>query len=403
MKRHPIGTLLIVAVVISLLVAACSPTPTASPSPSPKPTAAPTTTAPEVKPTPTASATPAASPSPKPTQSPAATVKPLKLKFYNFFAENAVYAQTVKWWTSELAKRSNGRIAPELYWSASLGPATDALDIVGTNIAQAGIIAAGYTPSKLPLAGGIDNVYQSPSPWVIAKAIEEMYSKNAALRREFQQNSVLFMAQCPLDPSIIVSKDPITSLENLKGVKIRTYGRMGWVFDKLGATPVSIATPEVYTALQRGTIQAAASINWGGILGFKLQEVADYILESLMGPQAFFAIVMNLDFYNSLPDDLKEMVAQLNSEVPEQGTAILAQGTLEVYNQLKKEGKTINVLSAEEAQRWKNLVVPGLFDAWVEEVTKAGVPGAANFLKDYQELLKKYQAQDKWAVKFQFK
>lgn len=397
MKKRPVYGLFILALLLTTLVAACAqatptPTPTpTTPSPKPSPVISPTPTpSPTIKPTstPVSSPTPTASPAPG---------KVYKIKFAVYWPEGLVYSNPIKWWASEVIKRTGGRVNVEMYWASALGSATEQLDVIGTGIAQAGVFGSGYFPSRLPLTGGLELPYLAQSLWIQTKAIEEMYGKSAKLRKEFQQNDVIYMANnmSGSEPLILSNKE-VRTLDELQGLKIRAYGRLGWVYDRLGASPVGIAFSEIYQGMQRGTLEAATGVAPGGVYGAKLNEVSKYITVPGMGCFVFNPIVMNLSFWNSLPDDIKGIITQINADLADQSIQLVAEPEFKVMDQLRSEGKTVYVLPPDEAKKWKDLVIPGLYDAWIEEMTKAGTAGAADFLKEYQEVIAKYAPIDKW-------
>lgn len=72
-------------------------------------------------------------------------------------------------------------------------------------------------------------------------------------------------------------KDPITSIDDLNGKKLRGFGLYTRVLDKLGASSVAIGPGDVYNAIERGVVDGAAFPNLG-IVDYKLNEVAPYIV-----------------------------------------------------------------------------------------------------------------------------
>lgn len=74
----------------------------------------------------------------------------------------------------------------------------------------------------------------------------------------------------------------------------------------LGANPTPLAFTEVYTALQQGTVDAQEN-PLELIYSQKFYEQQDYVVNTNHQIQPLF-LVMNLDFYNHLPDDLRAVV-----------------------------------------------------------------------------------------------
>lgn len=107
---------------------------------------------------------------------------------------------------------------------------------------------------------------------------------------------------------LVCSNKPITEVEDFKGLQIRSYGPLGNIYNKLGASVVNVSGGEVYTALSTGLIDAA---NWGayqGGVGAKLYEVTDYFVEPTMGVGCGTINMVNKDKFNELPAEYQNIV-----------------------------------------------------------------------------------------------
>jgi len=105
----------------------------------------------------------------------------------------------------------------------------------------------------------------------------------------------------------ILSKFPVSTLEDLRGKKMRTVGALNPFFKALGATPVTLVHAELYAALQRGTVDAVV-YGYQGLEDYKYKEVVDYVVF----PPVFMLhgghLSVNMNAWNKLPDDLKKIV-----------------------------------------------------------------------------------------------
>ncbi|MCJ7766357.1 MAG: TRAP transporter substrate-binding protein [Thiovulaceae bacterium] len=100
------------------------------------------------------------------------------------------------------------------------------------------------------------------------------------------------------------------TVEDFKGLKMRIPGFAGEVLSKLGASVVNIAPGELYTALDRGTIDA---LEWVGpsldlMMGF--QKVAPYYYTGWHEPATELQFLVNKKAYDKLPADLQEILKQ---------------------------------------------------------------------------------------------
>jgi TRAP-type mannitol/chloroaromatic compound transport system substrate-binding protein len=118
----------------------------------------------------------------------------------------------------------------------------------------------------------------------------------------------------------LVSKKPLRSLADFKGLKLRAPTGMGQdIWRDLGAAPVNLPGSEVYTALERGVVDAS---DWGTLsmnqdLGY--HKLAKYPSYPGFHSMPMSDIAVNIKRWNALPDDLKKIfedaVAELNSDM----------------------------------------------------------------------------------------
>ena len=128
------------------------------------------------------------------------------------------------------------------------------------------------------------------------------------LRKAYARYNIYWLGWV-YDPGFqIISKVPINSVADLKGLKIRATGLLAPTFAKLGASPTFIPAEELYTSLAQGIVDAAC---WGGemeTVDMKLHEVAKHYIYPPQSGWLIFPYLVNLDTWNALPDDLKEIV-----------------------------------------------------------------------------------------------
>lgn len=103
-------------------------------------------------------------------------------------------------------------------------------------------------------------------------------------------------------------REEITSLDDLKGLKMRTPGFAGEVMSELGVAVTNIPPGELYTALERGTIDA---LEWvGPALDFSMgfHQIADYYYSGWQEPGAEVQFLINERSWERLPEDLQEIL-----------------------------------------------------------------------------------------------
>jgi TRAP-type mannitol/chloroaromatic compound transport system substrate-binding protein len=104
-------------------------------------------------------------------------------------------------------------------------------------------------------------------------------------------------------------KKKIESLEDIKGLRMRIPGLGGKVFKRAGGNPVLMAGSEIYTALERGTIDATEWVAPFHDLRLGLNRAARYYYyPGWHEPGTMFELIINSSAWNRLPDDLKKII-----------------------------------------------------------------------------------------------
>lgn len=182
----------------------------------------------------------------------------------------------------------------------------DVYRMLGEGIFDVGMTVADYAVSDAPALEGLD------VPLVATTAEEARAMVDAArpmVEDIFNQrfNSHV-LAIAPYPPQVVFCNAEIDGLEDLEGLKIRGSGRMtGKMLEALGAEGVNISFGEVAGALQRGVVDCAVT---GAGSGYNAGwwEVSTHLLALPLGGWDPVVTAVNLDKWNSLSPELKELI-----------------------------------------------------------------------------------------------
>ena len=103
-------------------------------------------------------------------------------------------------------------------------------------------------------------------------------------------------------------REEINSLEDLQGLKMRIPGFAGEVFAEVGVNPTNIAPGELYTALERNTIDAVEWVGPALDLRLGFQQIADYYYTGWHEPATELQFLVNKRVWEKLPADLQEIM-----------------------------------------------------------------------------------------------
>jgi len=100
----------------------------------------------------------------------------------------------------------------------------------------------------------------------------------------------------------------IKTVDDLKGLKMRIPGFAGEVIAKLGAKPTNIPPGELYTALERGTIDALEWVGPSLDLRMGFHKIAPFYYTGWHEPGAELQFLVNKKTFDKLPEDLQEIL-----------------------------------------------------------------------------------------------
>lgn len=250
-------------------------------------------------------------------------------------------------------ERSGGRIAVELHIAGALGGAREVVEGV-----QLGTITMGDIEN-----GPMDSFVSSAALWnlpYLFSSLEEIHAIQASdigknIQAGFEAVGIKHLAFNDGGFRYFTnSKRPMTTVSDFKGLKIRVMESPIYIsmVESMGASAVPMAFSELYTGLQQGTVDGQEN-PLDLIYAQSYFEVQDYLSlsEHLYYPRQH---IMNLDFYNSLPEDLQTLVQECSIEACEYQNEYFVEYTAKMLDVLKEKGMEVSdfdKVSAQEATK----------------------------------------------------
>jgi len=151
---------------------------------------------------------------------------------------------------------------------------------------------------------------------------------------------------------------PIIKPEDLKGRKIRvTTGSEAKKYRSVGAEPISLCGAELYEGMSRGTINTGP-FPIVHLEERKLKEVVDYATIPTGSTACIAAVVFNLDYWNSLPKDVQQILMEAGCEADLETRGILPASNIENRKKIEEEGSVEFIdLTPEQQKPWIDLNV----------------------------------------------
>ena len=304
-----------------------------------------------------ASSAPAATEAPK-AEAPAATeapateapkADPIVLRFAFSEAETSDTAGIMKDIVANVAERTEGRVVCETYYSNALGSINDTIEQIalGGNIVNS-------TSSSSWAAYGCEDMVAMDCMFAFASTEEienfnnsEMWANMVA---ELEENGGIHMVcmNWAAAPRVIMSKEQITSVADLKGflVRVPTQTYAAW-FEALGASPVSgIPFAEVYQNIESGVIEGAEA-PFATLRDYSIQEVSKYAYTS-NHTYAASCFGLSTNVWNMISAEDQAIITEELTAGGVAYTKLCAEANDSVIAEMEAAGVTVTAPSAED-------------------------------------------------------
>ena len=296
-----------------------------------------------------------------------------QLTYANFFPPTHIQSQLAESWCKEVEKRTGGEITINYFPAGTLTKAPQTYDGVVQGIADIGMTVLAYSRGRFPVASAID------LPMGYTTGVQATAVANAVLNKfepkEFDDTKMMFVHVH--GPGLLHTRDKaVSTLEEIKGLKIRSTGTSGLIVAALGASPVGKSMRECYQMLQKGVVDGSFHPVEAN-KGWKLGEVVHFMTQNFSSAYyTTFAVFMNKDKWAALTPKQQKIIQQINGEwTSKHGVAWDEADKLGMEFFLSKGGKVIP-LSDAESKRWAKAVEP-VIDGYIEKATQKGIDGKA--------------------------
>ncbi|MCR4441821.1 MAG: TRAP transporter substrate-binding protein DctP [Peptococcaceae bacterium] len=331
----------------------------------------------------------------KPQEKKVETPKTWTLKYDYYSIQNTEPSIIDQWYFDEVAKRSNGRIKVEYYWSGALHKTGEHFAAVRDGLCELTFLNYGYYTAELPVSRGVEWKWRPglESPDALFKSTNRLYEETPAWQKEYESNNIKVLYMTNWGNEACLFKTPVLSLDKLKGLKVRTYGVEGDVMKALGATPMPIAAPETYTSLERGIIDAVTSFGLRTAAGMKLHEIAPHVIDIGSGVQGPSAVVINKKLWDEFPQDIKDLFMQVRKELIDYKWAEIMNNTMETgVKTITEQGGKFHKWPDNVIKEAAKIAVPMQEKMWINDVTKLKLMTEAE-AKDFLAKLDKYTSE----------
>ena len=300
---------------------------------------------------------------------------------------------TIVWptWAEWVEEATEGRVKVKI--EQDLGHPKTYFQLVEDGVINAGWSYHGYVPGRFKLPIAVEQPGLGVSAEAASVALWRVQEKYFADAGEFE--GLTLLAMLTHGPGQIHSIDPINSLVDLKGKKIRIGGGVQTeIGERIGITPVAAPGSKVYEMMQQGVIDGVF-MPVTEQKALRLTEVTPN-LTVLPGGMYLGSFSMFIDpyFLEELdPKDAEAIMSVSGEKLSALAGRAWDEADKEGFEAARAAGVTINNLTADSALVQEfNELIKGMDDAWIESVSDRGVDARAA-LEELRSIAREYEAQ----------
>ena len=313
----------------------------------------------------------------------AANAKTLRLGDFQSTSHIVSIEGTTKWMAA-VEKATSGAIKFQHFPSQQAAKSAAQLDAVKNGILDAALIGALYHSEVLPLNSvvGLPGFYGSAVQGT--KAVQSMLTKGP-LRDELLASGVTPIFGFVLPPYQVLAKKHLGMPADWNALDVRTSGStQAMTARALGAVGISIPGPEVYTAVERGRLDAVL-FPLASVPGYKLNEVVSHISTNGSFGGYSFIMVLRTEVFQGLSDEVKTEIVRLGKDTAMHVAKAQDDSVAGLISQWKKQGIVTYQFSDEELKTIRSALTAVSSD-WLKRISNGK---AASVLKTYREMTSK--------------
>lgn len=207
-------------------------------------------------------------------------------------------------------ERTGGALQVDVFPDAQLGQDEDVMEQALLGVGVAFNTDAGRLGVRVPEMGIVLAPYAFDDPGQANAFLASDLWKGWVEQLEREHGLTVLALNYYVGARHFLTKKPILSPDDLRGLRIRTPGAPVWMetIRALGATPVALPWIETYPALQQGVVDGAEAQHPGSF-GLGLHEIATEISKTghillMNGP------VVGTDWLRTLPEEFQQILRE---------------------------------------------------------------------------------------------
>lgn len=293
----------------------------------------------------------------------------------------------------QVREATSGNVDFEVFSGGVLLPPRGTLQGIETGVADVANLTAAYIPAEMPIdAVGGDISFIADDQLALAFAKTEINFTNQQMRAEYEDLGIVFLSSFTVGIYYPICNFNLTSLQDLRGKKVRASSGAHIEFaTRFGAVPVSAPATEIYTGLQRKTLDCAFGDAPYLTEQFKLMDVSKSVFQLPLGSNANGGFYANKSFWQDRSPEERRAILKAMSRKSARAMIEYETTVNEAWEAANAAGVALNAPSdtdSAELAALKEEFIAGLAKSSVE---KRGIDDPTALVDEFVASIEKWK------------
>lgn len=309
----------------------------------------------------------------------AASQKNIKIRLTCGLPITHFMTEAMKKFKQDVETESKGLVKVEIYPGGELYKHKDVPRVLPTGAIESAICHTSHL-------GGLHPIGKISGYYFLVKTADQWHKARDTviplLDEAYKKYQIKVLAPLYYGGSAFGANKMIRKPADVKGMKLRGPTRAHLeTIEAWGAVGASLSAGEVYDAIGKGAIDGVCT-GWSSHVTRAHYEVT----QNFSGPATYsiWLLVMNLNFWNKLSDNNKEIVVAAARDIEQYTKEMVGQKDAKYIAKLREKAN-VHVFTPEELSSWTKASKPA-FENWVAECIKAGYENEINKIMKVLEI-----------------
>lgn len=266
-----------------------------------------------------------------------------------------------------LDEKTGGKFKVKIFYGEALSKARENLDGIKLGAFEMAMFCNFYHPGKNPANMVFTLPFMDLGDFRVSRDVRNaIYQMPASVKEMDQWDAMLYVSSLLPQYEFMGRGKAPKSPADFSGLRVRAGGGVGKAMEKLGATLTTVPATEVYTGMERGTIDAASFPYTYAHASYKLPEVSNWFTGNLSPGTSDCPVVISKTAYGKLPAQYQKLLMDLKPRIDE--VQIQAYIDIDKKNlpQFKAKLEEVRFTKEQLAEFQKTAGQP-VWDEWVAE------------------------------------